>query len=235
MMLSVDHIAVFYGKICTIRDVSMQIAEGQLVLLLGANGTGKTTILNTISGFLSPRKGTIKYGERRIDELRPDQIVKMGIVQVSQSRDLFPDLTVLDNLMLGAVLHKDSKTVEGGLERVFQYFPRLREREKQSAGALSGGEQQMLAIGRALMSQPLLLLLDEPTTGLAPLLVHQIGTIIKAIKGTGTTMLLVEQNALMAVPLSDYYYILREGQIVKEDSTRSLPENLKDFLKEYYI
>jgi branched-chain amino acid transport system ATP-binding protein len=234
-MLLVENIEVYYGKICAIKEVSLSVDEGKLVLLLGANGTGKTTILNTISGFLCPRRGTIHYEGERTDKLRPDEIVKMGIVQVSQNRDLFPVLTVLDNLLLGAVLEKDSKTVEGSLSRVFKYFPRLREREKQLAGALSGGEQQMLAIGRALMSQPKLLLLDEPTTGVAPLLVAALGKIIRGIKEERTTILLVEQNAVMAVRLADYYYVLREGKVVKEGLTGSLPENIRDYFREYYI
>jgi branched-chain amino acid transport system ATP-binding protein len=205
------------------------------VVLLGANGTGKTTILNTISGFLASKRGIIKYKDRRIDQLRPDEIVKMGIVQVSQDRDLFPDLSVLDNLKLGAVLQKDSKTISKSLNRVFEYFVRLQERQKQLAKDLSGGEQQMLAVGRALMSNPELMLLDEPTTGLAPIIVDNIATITKTIQKAGTNILLVEQNAPVAISLADYYYILRDGQVVREGPTHSLPENFKEFFREYYI
>jgi branched-chain amino acid transport system ATP-binding protein len=234
-MLLLENIDVYYGKIKVIRELSLEVAKGQLIALLGANGTGKTTIINTISGFLSPRKGTIRYRGKRIDKSKPHEIVKMGIVQVSQGRDLFPDLSVFDNLYLGSILQKDNREIDKSLQRIFGYFPRLQERQGQLAKDLSGGEQQMLAIGRAFMGTPELMLLDEPTTGLAPLLVKKIADIIETIRNEGATILLVEQNALMAVSLADYFYILRDGQIVKEGPTNSLPENLKEFFRQYYI
>jgi branched-chain amino acid transport system ATP-binding protein len=234
-MLSVENIEVYYGKVQVIKGVSLKVDRGQLVALLGANGTGKTTILNTISGFLACRKGIIKYQNKRIDQSRPDEIVKMGMVQVSQDRDLFPGLSVLDNLQLGAVLQKDSKAISKSLQRVFEYFTRLEERQKQLAKDLSGGEQQMLAIGRALMANPELMLLDEPTTGLAPIIVDSIAKITKTIQKAGTTVLLVEQNAPVAISLADYYYILRDGQVVKQGPADSIPQDLKSFFREYYI
>lgn len=234
-MLSVENIEVSYGKIRVVDGVSLEVSRGRLVALLGANGAGKTTVLNAISGFLSARKGAIRYKGERIDGLEPDQIVGRGIAQVSQDRDLFPDLSVLDNLKMGAVLRKDSTAIAQSLRRVFRYFKRLEERQKQMAKSLSGGEQQMLAIGRALMSNPELILLDEPTTGLAPIIVSDISQIIRAIQRAGTTILLVEQNAKAAVSLADYYYILRDGQVVKDGSTDSLPNDLKGFFREYYI
>lgn len=234
-MLQLENVEVYYGKIKVINGISLKVDQGQLVVLLGANGTGKTTTLNTISGFLTPKKGAILYKGRRIDQLRPHQRVKLGIVQVSQSRDLFPDLSVIDNLSLGAVLQRDSNVVSRLLERVFETFPMLRERQKQLAVSLSGGEQQMLAIGRGLMSCPELMLLDEPTTGLAPILVRNIADTIKTIQREGTTILLVEQNAMMATALADFYYILRDGEIVSQGPTSGLPENLEQFFTQYYI
>jgi len=234
-MLLVDKIDVYYEKIRAIEAVSLKVSEGQLVALLGANGTGKTTILNAISGFLKVTNGTIRYGDKRIDKLRPDEIVRNGIVQVSQNRDLFPDLSVSDNLGIGAVLQRDNTVIAKSLERVFEHFPILQERNKQLAWSLSGGEQQMLAIARALMSQPKLLLLDEPTTGLAPIIVREIARIIRTIRREGTTILLVEQNALLATSLADYFYILRDGKVVAQGDTKSLPENKKEYFRKYYI
>jgi len=234
-MLDVKDLHVYYGKLLAVKGISFSVNAGQLAVLLGANGTGKTTILNAISGFISNKRGVITYKDKRIDHVRPDRIMKDGMVQVSQNRDLFPDLSVADNLDLGAVLQKNERDVELTLETVYEYFPILRQRKSQLAGSLSGGEQQMLAIGRALMSRPTLMLLDEPTTGLAPLFVESISNIIKTIHTRGTTILWAEQNAIMALSLADYYYILRDGQIVKEGTTVSLPSNIKDYLKEYYI
>lgn len=234
-MLSLENIDVYYSKVHVIKGISLRANKGQLTALLGANGTGKSTIINTISGFLSPKNGKIKYQDQRIDKLKPHQIVKMGIVQVSQTRDLFPDLSVIDNLYLGAILEKDKDLITQSLEKVYDYFPRLAERKGQLAKSLSGGEQQMLAIARAFMTKPKFMLLDEPTTGLAPIIVSNIAKIIKKIEDEGTSVLLVEQNAMLAVSLASYFYILRDGKIVKEDPTDSLPKDLKRFFKQYYI
>ena len=234
-MLVLDKVDVHYGKIPAVKQVSMKVGEKQLIALLGANGTGKTTILNTISGFLRVKRGRIVYRDKRIDNLRADQIVGRGIVQVSQNRDLFTELSVVDNLILGAVREKNSTAVNESFRRIFRYFPILENRKKQEAGSLSGGEQQMLAIGRALMSRPELILLDEPTTGLAPLVVRSIVDIIGTIKSEGITVLWVEQNALTAISLAEYFYILREGEVCSEGTRASLPEDKKNFLRKYYI
>lgn len=234
-MLVLDKVDVYYGKIPAAKQVSMKIGERQLITLLGANGTGKTTILNAISGFLRVKKGRIVYKDKRIDNLRADQIVERGIVQVSQNRDLFTELSVIDNLILGAVREKNPTAVNESLKRILGYFPILDDRKKQKAGSLSGGQQQMLAIGRALMSNPELILLDEPSTGLAPLVFKSIIDIIVAIKKEGIAVLWVEQNAITALSLADYFYILREGEICCEGSIGALPENKKEFLRKYYI
>lgn len=234
-MLVLDQVDVHYGKIPAVKQVSLKIGENHLVALLGANGTGKTTIVNTISGFLRIKRGKIVYKDKRIDNLRADQIVDRGIVQVSQNRDLFTELSVMDNLILGAIREKDSTAVNESLERIFRYFPILENRRKQKAGSLSGGQQQMLAIGRALMSRPGLILLDEPSTGLAPLVFKSIVDIIITIRNEGIAVLWVEQNALTALSLADYFYILREGEVCCEGPIESLPENKKEFLRKYYI
>lgn len=234
-MLVLDKVDVHYGKIPAVKQVSMKVGEKQLIALLGANGTGKTTILNTISGFLRVKRGRILYKDKRIDNLRADQIVGRGIVQVSQNRDLFTELSVVDNLILGAVREKNSTAVDESFRRIFRYFPILENRKKQEAGSLSGGEQQMLAIARGLMSRPELILLDEPTTGLAPLVVSRIVDIIGAIKNEGITVLWVEQNALTAISLAEYFYILREGEVCSEGTRASLPGDKKHFLRRYYI
>jgi branched-chain amino acid transport system ATP-binding protein len=234
-MLSVENIHVFYGKIAAVKGLSLKVEKGQIVTLLGANGTGKTTVLNTISGFLRSSKGSITYNDQKISNLRSDKIVRLGLVQVSQNRDLFPALSVYDNLMLGGLLQKNSQLLSEALDRVYEYFPILKKRKSQDAGLLSGGEQQMLAIGRALMSSPEFILLDEPTTGLAPLIVKNITEIIKIINEQGITILWVEQNAITAISIADYLYILRDGRVVYEGVPGDLPENKKDFFREYYI
>jgi branched-chain amino acid transport system ATP-binding protein len=234
-MLSIEKLHVYYGKIPAIKGLSLKVERGQIVTLLGANGTGKTTVLSTISGFLPAAKGTITYNDQEINHLRADKIVGMGLVQVSQNRDLFPDLSVYDNLLLGGILQKNSKSLSAAFDRVYEYFPILEKRKRQNAGSLSGGEQQMLAIGRALMSDPEFILLDEPTTGLAPLVVKSISEIIKTIREEGITVLWVEQNAVGAVTMADYLYILRDGKVVFEGGQSDLPVNKKDFFRQYYI
>ncbi len=234
-MLRVDNIEVYYGKNRAIQNVSLRVEEGQLVTLMGANGTGKTTILNCISGFLKQKKGSINYKGKRIDKFRAEQVVQFGISQVSQNRDLFSGMSVLDNLILGGILEKDKKKLEENFQRVYQWFPVLKERQKQAAGSLSGGEQQMLAIGRALMLRPSCILLDEPTTGLAPLMVKEITKIIGNMVVEGMSVLWVSQDAIMATALAQFYYILRDGKVVAEGKTSNLPQNKKEFFKNYYI
>ncbi len=234
-MLSVKNLDVYYDKTEAIKNVTMKIERGQVIAMLGSNGAGKSTTINAISGFVNPQAGDILYQDQSIRGKKPHEIVKAGIIQVSQERDLFPDLTVLENLRLGAVLQKDKRKVFEALDYVFENFPRLRERQKQNAGTLSGGEQQMLAIGRALMSRPNLLLLDEPTTGVAPIFVKKISALLEILKKSRITMLIVEQNAPVAISISDYYYVLRSGKIVVEGDTRSLPHNVNEYLAKYYI
>jgi branched-chain amino acid transport system ATP-binding protein len=234
-MLWVKNLDVYYDKTEAIKNVTIRIESGQVVALLGSNGAGKTTTISAISGFVAPSAGEILYREKSIRGKKPHGIVKAGIVQVSQDRDLFPDLTVLENLRLGGALKKERGKVSQALDSVFQNFPRLRERREQRAGTLSGGEQQMLAIGRAMMSEPSLLLLDEPTTGLAPLFVKRIAELLTRLKGQGTTMLVVEQNAPVAVSLAHYFYVLRNGKILAEGKTDTLPPNVNEFFAKYYI
>lgn len=220
--LRVNEIEVHYGRVRALHDVSLEVAESSIVALLGANGAGKTTTLRAISGILHPTRGSIEFDGKRIEHCRPDQLVRLGIAHVPEGRQIFPDLTVYENLRLGAYTRHDARPIDDDLQRVFQYFPRLRERLTQSAGTLSGGEQQMLAIGRGLMSKPRLLLLDEPSLGLAPLLVKEIFQIIADIRTTGTTVVLVEQNAHMALNVADYAYLLRNGRVVLSDTSTNL-------------
>ncbi len=234
-MLALEALQVNYGRNRVIQGVSLAIADGETVTLLGANGSGKTTLVNSISGFLVPRAGAITLEGRRIDGLRPDQLVRRGIVQVSQGRDLFPDLSVADNLWLGGVTCHTRAELRTSLERVFNYFPRLRERERQRAATLSGGEQQMLAIGRALMARPRLLLLDEPSAGLAPLFVAEIARIVCALREDGVTILLVEQNVALAVSLASRYYVLRGGEMVATGATRDVATDPSGLLARYFL
>jgi len=213
-MLSVRDLHVSYGGIRALRGVSLDVNEGEIVTIIGANGAGKSTLLNSITGFLKPTSGEVTYNGRKIGR-QPAKIVKMGICHVPEGRLVFANLTVQDNLALGAYLRHDRKKIAEDLEKVYALFPRLKERLRQQAGTLSGGEQQMLAMGRALMTNGQLVLMDEPSLGLAPLLVKTVFEIIKEIRGLGKTILLVEQNAHMALEVADRAYVLEQGTIVK--------------------
>ncbi len=221
-MLEVKGIDVYYGAIHALKGLSLEVEEGNIVTLIGANGAGKTTTLKSISGLLRPRNGAIMFKGSDISKVPPEKIVGLGISQVPEGRRVFATMTVLENLEMGAYLRKDKKGIESDLENVFIRFPRLKERRKQTAGTLSGGEQQMLAIGRALMARPELMLMDEPSMGLAPLLVKEIFEIIKDINARGTTILLVEQNANMALSIANRAYVIETGEIVLEGTAEQL-------------
>lgn len=221
-MLKVVQIEIYYGSIRALKRVSLEIREGDIVCLLGANGAGKTTLINTLSGVFNPCRGEIFFLGKRIDRLSADEVVKMGISQVPQGREIFPLLSVKKNLELGAYIRKDKKAIAEDWAKVYATFPILKSRENQQAGTLSGGEQQMLAIGRALMSRPRLLLMDEPSLGLAPILVEEIYKVIQEINASGTTIFLVEQNASMALSISSYGYVMELGEIVLEDTCANL-------------
>ncbi|MGH2689284.1 MAG: ABC transporter ATP-binding protein [Actinomycetota bacterium] len=224
-LLEVAGIHVFYGSIEAVKGVSLEVRAGQIVTLIGANGAGKTTTLRTISGLLRPREGTIRFEGARIDELAPHRIVGLRVGHVPEGRRVFARLTVRDNLALGAFTRRDTSELDADLDRVFALFPVLQQRERQAAGTLSGGEQQMLAIGRALMSRPRLLMLDEPSMGLAPLVVERIFETIAEISRSGVTVLLVEQNAHLALALADHGYVLESGRIVLSDTGDALLGN----------
>jgi branched-chain amino acid transport system ATP-binding protein len=221
-VLEVKGIDVYYGAIHALKGLSLEVEEGSIVTLIGANGAGKTTTLKSISGLLRPRNGAIMFKGSDISKVAPEKIVGLGISQVPEGRRVFSTMTVLENLEMGAYLRKDKKGIESDLENVFTRFPRLKERRKQTAGTLSGGEQQMLAIGRALMARPELMLMDEPSMGLAPLLVKEIFEIIKDINARGTTILLVEQNANMALSIANRAYVIETGEIVLEGTAEQL-------------
>lgn len=224
-MLELKDVHTSYGSIRALRGISLRVEAGEMVCLIGANGAGKSTTLMTISGIHPSAQGTVTFEEEDITDTDPEDRVALGISQVPEGRLIFPDMTVLENLELGAYLRKDNSVVREDLDRVFDFFPVLRERRRQQGGTLSGGEQQMLAIGRALMSHPRLLLLDEPSLGLAPLIVERIFEIIKQINTQGTTILLVEQNAHLALQLTDRGYVMETGEITIEGAS---PELLKD-------
>ncbi len=225
MLLRVENADVFYGVIQALYNISIEVAEGEIVTLIGANGAGKTTTLLTISGLLRPARGRIFFEGRDITNLPPHQRVAMGIAQVPEGRRIFANLTVMENLELGAYLVKDKSRVQRDLDWVFSIFPRLAERKNQLAGTLSGGEQQMLAMGRALLSAPKLLLMDEPSLGLSPVLVQEIFRIINTISESGVTILLVEQNAHMALRIADRGYVLETGRIVLSGRASELLTN----------
>ena len=233
-LLKIRNIETYYGPIMAIKGVSLDIEEGSIVTILGANGAGKTTILKTISGVMEPQKGSIEFNGERIDKLLPSKIVKMGISQVPEGREVFPDLTVRENLMMGSYLRSDRDGIKQDLETIYGYFPILQDRPNQLAGNLSGGEQQMLVIARALMARPKLLLLDEPSLGLSPIYLKDIYNIVKRInQEQKTTMLVVEQNARMALSLAEYGYVLDLGRFVMENNCKELMEN--EDVKEFYL
>lgn len=231
-MLVVNDLDVYYGMIHAIKNISFEVKAGEIVTLIGANGAGKTTILQTISGLIKPKSGNIEYRGRDITKSESFKIVKNGIAQVPEGRRVFTQMTVEDNLELGGFTVKDKSKIEEGKIRAYEMFPRLKERRKQLAGTLSGGEQQMLAIGRALMSSPQILLMDEPSMGLAPILVREIFSIIERINATGMTILLVEQNANMALSIADRAYVLETGKIVLGGDAKDLLGN-EDIRKAY--
>lgn len=222
-VLKIDNLESYYGPIMAIRGVSLEVRQGQIVTILGANGAGKTTLLKTISGVMTPAKGTIELNNEPIAYLEADRIVKKGLVHVPEGREIFPLLSVYENIIIGAYTRNDKKQISADLEMVYNYFPILKERGKQKAGTLSGGQQQMLAIARGLMSKPKVMLLDEPSLGLSPLLVEEIFTILKRLnKEQGVTMLLVEQNARVALEVADYGYVMEIGRIVMADDADKL-------------
>lgn len=225
MLLNLKGVTVHYYKIAAIRDISIEVEEGSIVTLIGSNGAGKTTTLRTISGLKHPTMGEIWFEDHRIDRLAPEKINKLGIAQVPEGRRVFPQMTVMENLQMGAFLRGDKDGIDRDLETVFRHFPILKDRQKQYAGTLSGGEQQMLAMGRALMSNPKLLLLDEPSLGLSPLLVMEVAKIIRNINQAGRTIVLVEQNARLALSLAQKGYVLETGNIVLAGDCKDLREN----------
>jgi branched-chain amino acid transport system ATP-binding protein len=224
-MLHIKDIHSYYGRIHALKGVSLEVPEGSIVALLGANGAGKTTLLRTISGIVTAAQGSIMIDGTHIEKLPPQKIVSMGIAQAPEGRQVFTDLTVMENLRMGTYARKDKTKVKEDIEWVFEHFPRLKQRVNQLAGTLSGGEQQMVAIGRALMSNPKILLLDEPSLGLAPLLVKEIFSIIQEINKRGVTVLLVEQNAYMALHIANYGYVLETGRVALEGTGYDLRHN----------
>lgn len=232
-MLKINDVSVYYGNIQAIKGVSLEINQGEIVTLIGANGAGKSTLLKTISGLLKPKEGTIEYEGESLVGKAAQVIVKKGISHVPEGRRVFANMSVEENLELGAFLRNDKAEIRKDIEKVYQLFPRLHERRKQQSGTLSGGEQQMLAMGRALMARPQLLLLDEPSMGLAPLLVKTIFKIIEEINQSGTTILLVEQNANMALSIADRAYVIETGRVVLSGSAQEL--NSSEQVKMAYL
>jgi branched-chain amino acid transport system ATP-binding protein len=232
-LLRIHDLSIHYEKVKAVESISMDVDKGSIVTLIGANGAGKTSILRTVSGLVHPTSGEVWYSDRRIDRLPPEEIVRAGVAHVPEGRQLFPRMTVLENLKMGAFLQKNRKQISGSLEEVYLHFPILKERAKQRAGTLSGGQQQMLAVGRALMARPQLLLSDEPSFGLAPLLVAEIAKILVDIRQQGRTILLVEQNAHMALSIADKGYVLETGSITLTGESNALLNN--EHVKKAYI
>ena len=232
-MLKVTNLKVNYGVIQAIKGVSFEVNQGEVIALIGANGAGKTTILHTVTGLLAPKSGKIEFEGQDITKMPAHKIVALGMAHVPEGRRVFADLTVYENLLMGAYIRKDKEGIQKSLENVYKRFPRLRERKGQMAGTLSGGEQQMLAMGRALMSSPKIILMDEPSMGLSPLFVNEIFDIIKVVSASGTTVLLVEQNAKKALSIANRAYVLETGKIVKSDDADVLMND--DSIKKAYL
>ncbi len=232
-MLEIKDLEVYYGMIQAIKGVSFEVEKGEVIALIGANGAGKTTILHTITGLLAPKKGSVTFEGQNITKVPGHKIVSMGMAHVPEGRRVFANLTVLQNLKLGAYTRKDKKEIDETLEMIYKHFPRLEERKNQLAGTLSGGEQQMLAMGRALMSKPQIILMDEPSMGLSPIFVNEIFDIIKEVSKSGTTVLLVEQNAKKALSIADRAYVLETGNIVMEGRADTLLND--DSVKKAYL
>ena len=232
-MLEVKDLEVYYGMIQAIKGISFEVNKGEVIALIGANGAGKTTTLHTITGLLSPKKGSVMFERKDITKIPAHKIVSMGMAHVPEGRRVFADLSVYENLKLGAYTRKDKENLNKDLESIYERFPRLAERKNQSAGTLSGGEQQMLAMGRALMSKPSIILMDEPSMGLSPILVNEIFDIIESISKSGTTVLLVEQSAKKALSIADRAYVLETGKIVTSGKASELLED--DSIKKAYL
>ena len=233
-VLEVRNLEAFYGPVMALRGVNIEVPEGKIVTILGANGAGKTTLMKTVSGVLHPQKGAVWFRGERIDGIQPDRLVNKGLAHVPEGREVFPFLSVAENLVMGAYTRNDKAEIARDIEMIYEYFPILKQRRNQSAGTMSGGQQQMLAIGRGLMSRPTLMLLDEPSLGLSPLLVQEIFTIIRRLnKEQGVTILLVEQNARVALKAADYGYVLETGRIVMAGSSEELMNS--DDIKEFYL
>ncbi|MHB1420973.1 MAG: ABC transporter ATP-binding protein [Bacillota bacterium] len=224
-MLSVSEANVFYNKIQALKNISLDVNEGSITIIIGANGAGKSTLLKTIAGLVKPASGSITYKGQRIEKYEADKILALGIAMVPEGRHVFPRLSVLDNLLSGAFTRKDKAGIHEDISMMYNYFPILNQRKRQLAGTLSGGEQQMLVIGRALMSRPKLLLLDEPTLGLAPIMIKEIINIVRKINKTGVTVILVEQNANLALQLADYGFVLKTGTLALSGNAEYLRDN----------
>ena len=232
-MLEVKDLEVYYGVIQAIKGVSFHVDQGEVIALIGANGAGKTTILHTVTGLLAPKKGSVYFEGKEITKMPAHKIVSLGMAHVPEGRRVFAELSVYENLKMGAYTRKDRSEIEATLEKVYERFPRLKERRNQMAGTLSGGEQQMLAMGRALMSNPKIILMDEPSMGLSPILVNEIFDIIQEVSNSGTTVLLVEQNAKKALSIADRAYVLETGKISIEGKAKDLLED--DSIKKAYL
>lgn len=225
MLLKVKDLSVYYGKALALEDVSLEVARGTIVTLIGANGAGKSTVLKVLSGLWPPTSGEVYFDDRRIDGMAPYDIITLGLVHIPEGRRLFPYLNVLENLKLGASLRKDKEGINQDMEEAFQHFPILRERRNQKAGSLSGGEQMMLAISRGLMAKPKLLLMDEPSLGLSPLMVKELVSVIRTIHQGGVSILLVEQNVFMAMKVAQRGYVLEVGKVILEDDIEQFKNN----------
>ncbi len=233
MLLELKNTAVHYGKVEAIQNVSISVNKGDIVTLIGANGAGKSTTLRMISGLVRPSSGDVLFEGESITELPPEDVTGIGIAHIPEGRRVFPQMTVMENLEMGSYLRKDAKEIKTNMELVFSHFPRLKERAKQAAGTMSGGEQQMLAMGRGLMSNPRLILMDEPSLGLSPIMCQEIARIIKEFHNHGKTIVLVEQNARLALSLADYGYVLETGNIALEGKATQLSED--DGVRQTYL